>query len=225
MTTLRLLVGGLFVGHGTQKLFGWFGGSGPEGTGGFFQSKLGLRPGRHHAVMAGAAETGGGALLATGFMTPLGAMLTSSTMAAAIRLVHGRNGPWNTSGGWEYNAVLMASAFAITAAGPGRWSIDGARGREQWGDGWAIAELTGALAGSALAIEAGCRLKREAATPIGRVAVRTHVRRPKAGVRAPGADRTRPPAAQAAARGRSAAAVCARKAATSRAARSSDQPT
>jgi len=69
MTTLRLLVGGLFVGHGTQKLFGWFGGSGPEGTGGFFQQKLGLRPGRQHAVVAGAAETGGGALLATGFLT------------------------------------------------------------------------------------------------------------------------------------------------------------
>jgi len=162
MTILRLTVGGLFVGHGTQKLFGWFGGSGPERTGGFFQSRLGLAPGKHHALAAGAAEAGGGALLASGFLTPLGALLTSSTMATAIRLVHARRGPWNSEGGWEYNAVLMAAAFAITAAGPGRWSLDAARGREQWGDGWAVAQLAGALAGSALVVEGGRRLARRA---------------------------------------------------------------
>ena len=163
MTILRVTVGGLFVGHGTQKLFGWFGGSGLEGTGGFFQSRLGLAPGRHHATAAGLAEAGGGALLATGFLTPLGALLTSSTMATAIRLVHARNGLWNTRGGAEYNAVLMASAFAITAAGPGRWSLDAAHGHERWGDGWAVAQLAGALAGSALAVEAGRRLAERAA--------------------------------------------------------------
>lgn len=162
MTVLRMTVGGLFVGHGTQKLFGWFGGHGPEGTGEFFSSGLGLHPGRHQAIAAGAAEAGGGALLATGFMTPVGAMLTSSAMASAIRLVHARRGVWNTEGGYEYNAVLMAAAFAITAAGPGRWSLDGLRGRERWGDGWAVAELAGALAGSTLAIELGRRLKRRA---------------------------------------------------------------
>jgi len=161
MTILRVTVGGLFAGHGAQKLFGWFGGHGPEGTGGFF-SQLGLHPGRHHALAAGAAEAGGGLLLATGFLTPLGALLTSSTMATAIRLVHGRRGVWNSDGGYEYNVVLMASAFAITAAGPGRLSLDALRGRERWGDGWALAELTGALAGSALAVEVGQRLARRA---------------------------------------------------------------
>jgi putative oxidoreductase len=163
MTVLRVTVGGLFVGHGTQKLFGWFGGGGPEGTGGFFQEKLGLHPGRHQAIAAGAAEAGGGALLATGFLTPLGAMLTSSTMATAIRLVHARRGPWNSEGGYEYNAVLMAAAFAIASAGPGPWSLDAARGRERWGDGWAVAQLAGALAGSTLAVEAGRRLAERAA--------------------------------------------------------------
>jgi putative oxidoreductase len=163
MTVLRVTVGSLFVGHGTQKLFGWFGGSGPEGTGGFFQQQLGLHPGRQHALAAGAAEAGGGTLLATGFLTPLGALLTSSTMATAIRLVHARRGPWNSDGGYEYNAVLMAAAFAITAAGPGRWSLDAARGHERWGDGWAVARLAGALAGSALAVEAGRRLAERAA--------------------------------------------------------------
>jgi hypothetical protein len=89
MTVLRVTVGGLFVGHGTQKLFGWFDGSGPEATGDFFEGKLGLHPDRRHALAAGAAEAGGGALLATGFLTPLGAMLIGSTLAieAAERLV------------------------------------------------------------------------------------------------------------------------------------------
>jgi putative oxidoreductase len=162
MMILRVTVGGLFVGHGTQKLFGWFGGDGLEATGGFFQSRLGLAPGKQHALAAGAAEAGGGALLASGFLTPLGALLTSSTMATAIRLVHARRGVWNTRGGYEYNAVLMAAGFAITATGPGRWSLDAARGRERWGDGWAVAELAGALAGSALAVELGRRLGQRA---------------------------------------------------------------
>src|SRR4051812_50173552 len=59
--TLRVLIGVLFVGHGTQKLFGWFGGHGPEGTGGFFES-MGIRPGRAHATMAGLGGVGGGVL-------------------------------------------------------------------------------------------------------------------------------------------------------------------
>jgi len=46
---VRLLIGGLFVGHGTQKLFGWFGGYGPDGTGGYMES-LGMKPGRQHAL-------------------------------------------------------------------------------------------------------------------------------------------------------------------------------
>src|SRR6185503_10858297 len=81
MTVLRVTVGGLFVGHGTQKLFGWFGGSGTEGTGGVSAGTLGLDPGRRHALAAGAAETGGGALIASGVLTPLGAMLVASTLA------------------------------------------------------------------------------------------------------------------------------------------------
>ena len=55
--TSRLLIGGLFIGHGTQKLFGWFGGHGPEGTGQFFES-LGLRPGKQNAIAAGVGGSG-----------------------------------------------------------------------------------------------------------------------------------------------------------------------
>ena len=96
---LRVLIGGLFVGHGTQKLFGWFGGHGPDGTGGFFES-LGLKPGKRNAIAAGAAEAGGGALLATGFALPLAGAALTGTMASAIRHVHAAKGPWSSDGGW-----------------------------------------------------------------------------------------------------------------------------
>jgi putative oxidoreductase len=154
LTLLRVIVGGLFVGHGMQKLTGQFGGHGLEGTGKFFEA-IGLRPGKTHAAAAGVAEAGGGALLALGAATPLAATLLSGTMATAIRTVHAPKGPWAGDGGYEYNLVLMASAFAITDLGPGPCSIDAARGRERWGLGWALAQLGAGLAGSAAAIAYG----------------------------------------------------------------------
>jgi putative oxidoreductase len=129
LALMRIIIGGLFVGHGLQKLAGKFGGYGPAGTGQFFET-LGLRPGKTHALAAGAAETGGGALLAAGAFTPLAGTLLSGTMATAIRTVHAPKGPWNSDGGFEYNLVLMAAVFALTDAGA--WSIDAARGRARW---------------------------------------------------------------------------------------------
>src|SRR5436309_3028597 len=99
---LRGVLGPLFVGHGTQKLFGWFGGHGLEGTAGFFE-KLGLRPGKRHATAAGITETGGGLLLTLGAATPVAATMISATMLTAIRKVHLAKGPWVTQGGYEYN--------------------------------------------------------------------------------------------------------------------------
>jgi putative oxidoreductase len=151
---LRAIVGGLFVGHGLQKLAGKFGGSGPEATGEFFE-KLGMRPGKSQAIAAGASETAGGALLAAGALTPVAGTLLTASMATAIRTVHGPKGPWNSNGGYEYNLVLIALLFAITDAGPGSWSLDAARGRERWGTRWALAQLTAGLAGSAAAIAYG----------------------------------------------------------------------
>ena len=89
---LRGVIGPLFVGHGTQKLFGWFGGHGVEGTGGFFE-KLGLRPGKRHATAAGITEAGGGLLLTLGAATPFAATLITSTMVTAMRKVHWLQGP------------------------------------------------------------------------------------------------------------------------------------
>jgi putative oxidoreductase len=86
LLVLRLLLGGLFFGHGMQKLKGWFGGHGLEGTGAFFES-LGMRPGRQHALAAGASEAGGGVLLALGLATPAAAAGITGVMTTAIRTV------------------------------------------------------------------------------------------------------------------------------------------
>jgi putative oxidoreductase len=146
-TLLRVVVGGLFVGHGTQKLFGWFGGGGPDGTGQFFE-KLGLRPGRRNAVAAGAAEAGGGLLLASGVATPLAAAGLTGTMVSAIRHVHFDNGVWSTDGGYEYNLVLLAAVASIT--------------ERESGPGWALAQLLAGAGGSVAMTELA---KRQAEPP------------------------------------------------------------
>jgi putative oxidoreductase len=142
---LRMSVGGFFVGHGTQKLFGWFGGNGLDATAQGFEA-LGLRPGKANAIAAGVAEASGGALLAVGLATPLAASVLTATMMTAIETVHGKNGPWLNKGGYEYNVVLIAAALMLVEAGPGGLSLDAARGRERSGSAWALAALlTGAL--------------------------------------------------------------------------------
>ena len=142
---LRLVVGGLFVGHGTQKLFGWFGGQGLDATAQGFEH-LGLRPGRQNAIAAGMAEAGGGALLAVGLATPLASSVLIATMLTAIHRVHAKNGPWATNGGYEYNLVLILVALALAELGPGELSLDAAMDRERFGSGWALAALgAGAL--------------------------------------------------------------------------------
>jgi putative oxidoreductase len=145
---LRLVVGGYFVGHGTQKLFGWFGGYGPDGTGQFFES-LGLRPGKRHAVAAGAAEAGGGALIVLGAATPLAAAAVIATMITAINRVHLKNGPWVSDQGYEYNLVLIAAVLALAETGPGSPSIDEAVGSELTGPKAALLALLLGAAGAA----------------------------------------------------------------------------
>jgi putative oxidoreductase len=151
---LRLVVGFFFFGHGTQKLFGWFGGNGLDATADGFE-KLGLRPGRANAITAGAAEAGGGAMLALGLATPVSAAILTATMMTAIYRVHLKNGPWISKGGYEYNVVLIAAVLALAEAGPGQLSLDAALGCHRFGRGRAISALAvgavGALATHALA--------------------------------------------------------------------------
>jgi len=148
-TALRIVIGPLFVGHGAQKLFGWFGGHGLEGTGAFFE-QLGLRPGKRHATGAGAAEAVGGALLTVGALTPVAAGLITGTMITAVRKVHAPKGPWNTDGGYEYNLTVIAAMAALAEVGPGRPSVDESVFPRLKGNGWALAQFAGAAAATAL---------------------------------------------------------------------------
>ena len=149
---VRLVVGGLFIGHGTQKLFGWFGGYGPDGTAGYMES-LGMKPGRQHALAAGATEAGGGALLALGLATPAAGAAITGVMTTAIRTVHQPNGPWVTENGWEHPATVIAAVLAVVDAGPGSLSLDAALGKERKGTGWALAALIAGVGGSALLLK------------------------------------------------------------------------
>jgi putative oxidoreductase len=152
IAALRGIVGSLFVGHGTQKLFGWFDGPGLEATAGGFE-QMGLRPGRRHATAAGLSEAVGGVLLALGALTPLAATLITGTMTTAIRKVHAPNGPWVTGGGWEYNAVLIAAMAGIVDVGPGRPSVDAAVFPKLRGPLWAVLAVGSGVAGSYLVTE------------------------------------------------------------------------
>lgn len=154
LTILRATIGGLFVGHGTQKLLGWFGGHGPEVTGQFFESQ-GLTPGGKHATAAGAAEAGGGALLALGLLTPAAAATLIGVMATAIQAVHLKNGPWATENGYEYPLVLLAAMVAFADVGPGELSLDNAIGIDASGPFVAILALAAGIGGAKAFIKAG----------------------------------------------------------------------
>jgi putative oxidoreductase len=155
----RTIIGGLFVGHGTQKLLGWFGGPGLDGAAAGFDS-MGLRPGRRNAIAAGAAESVGGAALAIGLATPLAGAALIGTMITAIRTVHLKNGPWASNGGYEYNLVLIAAVATLVETGPGPLSVDCARGKLHQGALWALAAVAAGAVGSSVALEIA---KRESA--------------------------------------------------------------
>jgi putative oxidoreductase len=167
---LRVVVGLLLFAHGTQKLFGWWGGGGPRGTAGFF-GQLGFRPPLAMALTAGVSETAG-VLFALGFLTPLAALLMASTMVVAIGSVHWKNGLWITAGGYEFNLVLWTVAIAVAASGPGRFSIDRALG---WVDNlsgvwWGVGVLVASLLGGAVTLATREKQPEPAATeaPIAR---------------------------------------------------------
>ena len=117
---LRVFVGASFFGHGTQKLFGWFGGYGPQGTGGFFASQ-GYRYGVPMAVLAGLAEAGGGAFLALGLLTPLACAALAIVMLNAIFAVTLKRGFMLGS---EIELTYLVTVISLAAIGPGRFSID-----------------------------------------------------------------------------------------------------
>jgi putative oxidoreductase len=153
---LRLGTGGVLAAHGTQKLFGWFGGAGIEGTGKMMES-VGYEPGRASAMASGLAEAGGGTLLALGLATPAAGAAAAGGMAGAAA-VHAPNGFFNAEGGYEYAATLGLAAAGLAITGPGRLSLDHALGHAV-NRGWMVPI---ALAGTAsvTALVVGARNKR-----------------------------------------------------------------
>lgn len=119
----RVLFGAAVAAHGSQKLFGAFGGYGLKGTGGFFES-LGYKPGVLFAALAGCGEFFGGLLLALGFFTPLGAALVLSAMIVAMASVHIKNGFFATNNGIELPFLYAVAAVAAIFTGGGAYSLD-----------------------------------------------------------------------------------------------------
>jgi putative oxidoreductase len=147
---IRVVVGLTLAAHGAQKLFGWFGGGGPQGTAAGFE-KMHFRLPLVMAALAGLAEFGGGILFAAGLLTPFAAFGLIVVMLIAIATVHWPNGFWATGGGYEFNLAIIAVAIGVAAAGPGRFSLDRAAGWDGdlsgvwWGVGVAAAAVVAAL--------------------------------------------------------------------------------
>jgi putative oxidoreductase len=119
---LRIALGVIFMAHGGQKLFGWLGGHGLNGTAAFFAAKLGLAPGLLWATLAGIGEFGGGVLVLLGLFTRLGALMIVIVMGVAIAKVHW--GSFFLPRGIEFTFALLAAAVALLIAGGGKFSLD-----------------------------------------------------------------------------------------------------
>jgi len=159
---LRVVIGVLLVGHGSQKLSGWFGGYGLKGTGSYLAG-LGYRPGVLFAFLAGAAEAVGGASLALGLGVPLGAALLVATMIN-VASGHKRDRFWNHEGGWEFPMVLGVIAASLSFTGGGSYALDHAFDWSLSGNAWGVAALiAGALAGIATQATRRLQLRRVAA--------------------------------------------------------------
>ena len=120
---LRIPVGIIFAAHGAQKLFGWFGGYGLEGTGQWMAS-IGLNPGYLMALLAGSAELFGGLALILGLLVRPAAAVLAFTMIVAIFAVHIGNGLFMSNNGYEFGLALLAASVALAISGAGRGSID-----------------------------------------------------------------------------------------------------
>ena len=121
----RVVLGLLMAAHGSQKVFGWFGGYGLAGTGGFFES-LGFRPGRLFAAAAGGTEVAAGLLLALGLLGPLGPALIVSVMVVAMATVHWQHGLFAQNNGIEVPLLYGVGAAALALTGFGAYSLDAA---------------------------------------------------------------------------------------------------
>ncbi|MEU2083435.1 DoxX family protein [Streptomyces albus] len=142
---IRGVVGGLAIGRGGRKLFGWFGGPGRDRTARTFES-FGYRHSRAMATVAGITDLSSGVGLLAGLATPLAASAFIGEMVNAAA-VHRREGPWAEDGGYEYPLVLATAAACLAWDGPGALSADRALGRERTGPAWGLGAMALGAAG------------------------------------------------------------------------------
>jgi len=123
LTIMRIIAGLTFAAHGSQKLFGWFGGYGLVGVGQWMES-IGLAPGYLMALLAGGAEFFGGLALVIGLLVRPAAAVLAVTMLVAIVTVHLSNGFFMSNNGYEFALALMAISLAVLVEGAGKLSLD-----------------------------------------------------------------------------------------------------
>jgi putative oxidoreductase len=161
---IRLVIGFLLFGHGTQKLFGWFGGPGLSKTISGMESHMRLRPAALWSTLAGLTEAGGGVLFALGLLHPLGSLGIMASMIMAILLAH-REKLWAQNGGMELPLSYLVVAVAVGLIGPGAYSLDAvlriALPQPITGDAGTILVLLG------VALALATRAPRQSATPSG----------------------------------------------------------
>jgi len=162
LLVIRVALGLTLFAHGAQKLFGWFGGGGLAGTGGFFE-KMGFRPGKTMALLAGFGEAGGGLGMALGLLTPFAAAGIIAVMSVAIVSVHLEKGFFGSNGGYEFPLLNALVAFGLVFIGPGPLSFDAALGLKLAGPEWAgIALAIGLLGASVPLLTRAARARRTA---------------------------------------------------------------
>ncbi len=120
---IRVGAGAIFAAHGAQKLFGWFGGYGLEGTAGWMAS-IGLEPGYALAALAGSAEFLGGLLLIIGLLVRPAALVLAVTMSVVIVSVHLENGLFMSDNGYEFALALLVISVGLALRGAGSYSAD-----------------------------------------------------------------------------------------------------
>ncbi|MGV7219900.1 MAG: DoxX family protein [Nitrospinales bacterium] len=123
MLFIRLALGVVFVGHGLQKLFGLFGGSGLSGTINFMED-MGLFPATMWGILLAFAELFGGLFALIGFYSRWAGLILSIVMGTAVFMVHIQNGLFLSNRGFEYAGSLLCMAIALTISGGGNISLD-----------------------------------------------------------------------------------------------------
>ena len=125
LVILRVVFGLLMIGHGTQKLFGWFRGPGLHGASGFVGAR-GYAPAKFWTATGSLAEAVGGLLFLLGFLSPLGSIAIAAAMLTAISFQWPKF--WTAEGGYEHALMVLTAAVGVGITGPGGYSLDAALG-------------------------------------------------------------------------------------------------